>query len=121
MSKTYNPKDAALQNIPLPSPQREVLLGEPLVSLCQRWGISEFAVFGSILRDDFKPTSDVDVLVTFTPGARKGLLTLAQIKHELEDLLGREVDISTKLSIEQSHNTGRKRNILDSARVIYVA
>ena len=58
--------------------------------------IIEFALFGSVLRDDFKASSDVDVLITFAPHARKGLLTLAQIKLELEALLGREVDVLTK-------------------------
>jgi predicted nucleotidyltransferase len=48
-------------------------------------------------------------------------LTLARIKHELEELLGREVDISTKKSVEQSHNTIRSQNILKSAQVLYVA
>jgi hypothetical protein len=89
--------------------------------LCDRWQIAEFALFGSVLRDDFKPTSDIDVLITFAPNARKGLLTLARIKHELEDLLGRDVDILTKQSIEQSHNLSRSRNILKSAQVLYVA
>jgi hypothetical protein len=89
--------------------------------LCDRWQIAEFALFGSVLRDDFKPTSDIDVLITFAPNARKGLLTLARIKHELEELLGREVDISTRRSIEQSPNTIRKHNILQSAQVLYVA
>jgi uncharacterized protein len=49
------------------------------------------------------------------------LLSLARIKHELEDLLGRDVDILTKQSIEQSHNLTRSRNILKSAQVLYVA
>jgi uncharacterized protein len=102
-----------IQNLDLPIAQ--------IKELCDRYQIIEFAVFGSVLRDDFKPTSDIDVLVTFAPNARKGLLTLAQIKHELEDLLEREVDISTKKSIEQSHNTSRKHNILNSAKVVYVA
>ncbi len=89
--------------------------------LCDRHQITEFALFGSVLRDDFKPTSDIDVLITFAPNARKGLLTLARIKHELEDLFGREVDISTRRSIEQSPNTARSQNILQSAQVLYVA
>jgi uncharacterized protein len=92
-----------------------------LEALCDRWQISEFALFGSVLRDDFQPTSDVDVLITFAPNARKGLLTLAQIKHELEDLLHRDVDILTKQSIEQSQNLARRHNILQSAQVLYVA
>lgn len=89
--------------------------------LCDRHQIIEFALFGSVLRDDFQPSSDIDVLITFAPNARKGLLTLARIKHELEDLLGREVDISTKKSIEQSHNLTRSRHILNSAQILYVA
>jgi hypothetical protein len=89
--------------------------------LCDRHQIIEFALFGSVLRDDFRPNSDIDVLISFAPNARKGLLTLAQIKHELEDLLGRNVDILTKKSIQQSHNPARSRNILNSAQVLYVA
>lgn len=89
--------------------------------ICERWQIVEFALFGSVLRDDFQPTSDIDVLISFSPHARKGLLSLARIKHELEDLLGRDVDISTKQSIEQSHNLTRSRNILKSAQLLYVA
>lgn len=103
----------SIQNLDLPI--------DAIKELCDRWQIIEFAVFGSVLRDDFKPTSDIDVLVTFAPNARKGLLTLARIKHELEDLLGREVDIVTKQSVEQSMNASRKQNILKSAEVLYVA
>lgn len=88
--------------------------------LCSRKQITEFALFGSILRDDFRPDSDIDVLVTFAPHARKGLLTLAKIKYELEDLFGREVDILTKKSLETGQNSVRCRNILESAKVIYV-
>jgi predicted nucleotidyltransferase len=102
-----------IQNLDLPMAQ--------IKELCDRWQIIEFAVFGSVLRDDFQPTSDIDVLITFAADARKGLLTLARIKHELEELLGREVDILTKKSIEQSHNTIRSHNILQSAQVLYVA
>jgi uncharacterized protein len=102
-----------IQNLDLPMAQ--------IKELCDRWQIIEFALFGSVLRDDFKPTSDIDVLITFAPNARKGLLTLARIKHELEELLGREVDIVTKKSLEQSHNTSRSHNILQSAQVLYVA
>jgi uncharacterized protein len=89
--------------------------------LCDRWQIAEFSLFGSVLRDDFQPTSDIDVLISFAPSARKGLLSLARIKHELEGLLGRDVDILTRQSIEQSHNLARSCNILESAQVLYVA
>jgi predicted nucleotidyltransferase len=102
-----------IQNLDLPMGQ--------IKELCDRWHIVEFALFGSVLRDDFRPDSDIDILITFAPDARKGLLTLARIKHELEELLGREVDVLTKKSIEQSHNSIRKHNILQSAQVLYVA
>ena len=102
-----------IQNLDLPMAQ--------IKDMCDRWQIVEFALFGSVLRADFQSTSDIDVLVTFAPNARKGLLTLARIKHELEDLLGRDVDLLTKRSIEQSHNTSRSHSILSSAQVVYVA
>ncbi|NEQ98452.1 MAG: nucleotidyltransferase family protein [Cyanothece sp. SIO2G6] len=103
-----------------PTPNLEVLKSLPWKSFCHRWHIAELAVFGSILRDDFSATSDIDILVTFESDARQSLMTLARIKHELEDMTGREIDILTRPSIEQSHNTARKRNILESAKAIYV-
>lgn len=87
--------------------------------LCKRKQIIEFALFGSALRDDFAASSDIDVLVTFAPEARKGLLTLAQIKLELEELFGREVDILTKRSLEHGRNLARCQSILESAKVLY--
>jgi uncharacterized protein len=92
-----------------------------LIAFCQRWKISEFALFGSVLRDDFCPDSDVDVLVTFAPDAKRGLLALATMKYELEDLLGREVDLVSKPAIEVSHNWIRRNEILGTTQVIYVA
>ncbi|MBD2075953.1 nucleotidyltransferase family protein [Phormidium sp. FACHB-592] len=92
-----------------------------LAEFCQRWKVSEFALFGSVLRDDFRPDSDIDVLVTFAPDAKRGLMTLAKMKYELEDLLGREVDLVSKYAIETSHNWIRRNEILGTAQVIYVA
>ena len=60
---------------------------------CRRWQISELALFGSVLRDDFGPESDLDVLITFSPDADWGLLDHYQMQQELERLLGREVDL----------------------------
>lgn len=94
---------------------------EKLVEFCQRWKVSELALFGSVLRDDFRPDSDIDILITFAPDARRGLMTLAKMKYELEDLLGREVDLVSKYAIETSHNWIRRNEILGSAQVIYVA
>ncbi len=103
----------AFRNISLPMAQIE--------DMCDRRKITELALFGSALREDFQASSDIDILITFAPGARKGLMTLAQIKHELEDLLGREVDILTKKSLKNGQNSVRCRSILESAKVLYVA
>jgi predicted nucleotidyltransferase len=97
------------------------ILPAQLVEFCQRWGIAELAVFGSVLRDDFRDDSDVDMLLTFAPNARKGLLTLAKMQHELESLLNRKIDLVSKKSIEQSRNTIRRQVILTSAQVVYGA
>ncbi|NER78032.1 MAG: DNA polymerase subunit beta [Leptolyngbya sp. SIO1D8] len=77
-------------------------------AFCQCWGISTMTLFGSILRDDFTQESDIDILLTFKPNLRQGLLTLAKIKHELENRLHRPVDITIKESIETSHNWIRR-------------
>lgn len=94
---------------------------EKLVEFCQRWKVSELALFGSVLRDDFRIDSDIDILITFAPDARRGLMTLAKMKYELEDLLGREVDLVNKSALETSHNWIRRNEILGTAQVIYVA
>ncbi len=101
--------------------QRLGILPAQLVEFCQRWGIAELAVFGSVLRDDFRDDSDVDMLLTFAPNARRGLLTLANMQHELESILNRKIDLVSKKSIEQSHNAIRRQVILASAQVIYGA
>jgi hypothetical protein len=67
-----------------------------LAQICQRYQVSELALFGSALRADFQPESDLDVLVTFEPGTRVGFLTLARLARELSDLLGRKVDLVPK-------------------------
>lgn len=93
---------------------------EQIMEFCDRWHITEFALFGSVLREDFQPeTSDIDVLVSFAPDARKGLFEWLDMKEELEQLFKRNVDFVSKTAIEESHNWLRKRNILNSAQIIY--
>ncbi len=92
---------------------------DKIADFCQRWHVAELALFGSVLRDDFRPDSDVDVLVTFELEARQGLLTLVQMKFELEELFERDVDLLTKKSIENSHNWIRRKNILGTAQIIF--
>ncbi len=106
------------------NPQLQKRLGistEEIAQLCQRWNITEMALFGSVLSDRFHADSDIDILIRFAPKARQGLLTLAKIKHELEASLGREVDITVKESIENSENWIRRQEILKTAQVIYDA
>jgi uncharacterized protein len=86
-----------------------------LSAFCDRWGVAELALFGSVVRDDFGPDSDVDVLVSFGHGVRRGLFDLAQMELELEAIFGRKVDLVTRRSIEQSHNWIRRTQILTSA------
>jgi uncharacterized protein len=94
---------------------------ERLAAFCRHWAVAELALFGSVLRDDFRPESDVDVLVAFAPAARPSLFDLVEMEAELSELLGREVDLVTRRSVEESDNWIRRRAILDSARPLPVA
>jgi hypothetical protein len=89
-----------------------------IADFCRRWRITEFALFGSVLRDDFRPDSDVDVLVTFEPEAPWSLWDLSRMRIELEALFGREVDLVEKKALR---NPFRRREILSNQRVIYAA
>jgi len=88
-------------------------------AFCQRWRIEEFALFGSVLREDFSAESDLDVLVTFAADARWSLLDHVEMQHELEDLLGRKVDLVSRKGISNSQNYIRKQEILNTAQVVY--
>lgn len=94
---------------------------EQIEAFCCRWHITELALFGSILRDDFDPqNSDVDVLATFDPAQHRGLREAMQMQDELKALCSRSVDIISRSSLEQSSNWITKNNILSSIQVIYV-
>ena len=88
---------------------------------CRRWKIVEFSLFGSVLRDDFRPDSDVDVLVAFAPGVRLTLFDLGQIQQELEAMFGRPVDLVEREGLEESHNYIRRKHILGSLQPLYVS
>ncbi len=92
-----------------------------LAAFCRRWNISELALFGSVLRPDFHPGSDMDVLVSFAPGARPTLFDMARMQEELKEIFGREVDLVSRRGLENSRNYLRRKQILDSAQVIHVA
>ena len=68
---------------------------EALAELCQRYGVTRLSVFGSILRPDFGPASDVDILVEFPSGQTPSLLDLGGLLMELREMIGREVDLKT--------------------------
>ena len=97
-------------------------LHEPLLAeFCRRWKVSELALFGSALREDFKPESDVDVLVAFAPNAKWSLMDLVSMQDELSRLWQRPVDLVTRRAVERSQNWIRRRAILESAEVVYAA
>lgn len=92
---------------------------EKIAEFCAKWNVSEFALFGSVLRDDFRPDSDVDVLLTWAPESRISLFDYPEMKEELEAIFGRKVDMVSKRGVEQSSNWIRRKSILESARVVY--
>ena len=102
-----------VKNIELPTDQ--------ITEFCQRWQITEFALFGSVLRDDFRPDSDIDVLVTFSSEAHHTLFDLVHMENELKEICQRDVDLVSRRGIEQSLNYLRRHEILSSAQVIYAS
>lgn len=89
-----------------------------IAEFCKRWSITEFSLFGSVLRDDFRPDSDIDVLISIAPSAHISLFELARMQIELEKLFKRPVDLLEK---EALRNPYRKQEILKTAQVIYAS
>lgn len=94
---------------------------ERVADFCGRWRVKELALFGSVLRDDFGPESDVDVLVSFCEAARWTLFDLVRMKTELSGILGRNVDLVSRRGVESGRNAIRRQAILSSARIVHVA
>lgn len=92
---------------------------EALEAFCRRWKIREFALFGSVLRDDFGPDSDVDVLVSFQPEAEWDLFDVVDMQFELATIFDRKVDLFDREAVVQSRNPFRRRGILSNTRVVY--
>ncbi len=88
---------------------------------CQKWEIKELVFFGSVIREDFNPSSDVDVLVSFEDTATWSLLDHVSMQRELSEIIGRDVDLVTRRSVEQSHNWLRKKQILENSEAYYAA
>jgi predicted nucleotidyltransferase len=94
---------------------------EKIVEFCQKWKIREFAFFGSVLREDFRPDSDIDVVVDFEPDVSRTLFDLVSMIDELKEIFGREVDLMTRRAVEQSRNYIRRREILSTLEVVHVS
>jgi hypothetical protein len=90
-------------------------------AFCKRWNVSELAIFGSALHADFRPDSDIDVLVSFAPEAKVSLFDMVDMQDELKGIFGREVDLVSRNGVEYSRNYLRRKNILESAEVIHAA
>ncbi|MCB9446002.1 MAG: nucleotidyltransferase domain-containing protein [Ardenticatenaceae bacterium] len=94
---------------------------DEIKTFCHKWKIVRLDLFGSVIRDNFRSDSDVDVLVTFAPDAKWTLLDHVDMQDELKVILGRDVDLVSRHGIERSQNHIRRREILNSARMIYAA
>ncbi len=89
-----------------------------IAEFCRKWQIREFSLFGSVLRDDFRPDSDVDVLVEFAPDHPWSLFEILDLEEELRGIFGRDVDVVMKGGLR---NPFRRKEILSTRRVVYAA
>lgn len=106
-------KLTATPRVPIPK--------DRLLDFCRRWKVAELSLFGSALREDFRPDSDVDLLVTFAPGVSWEFDDFLTMKEELETLFGRTVDLVERRLVETSENYIRRRHILSHLEPLYVA
>ena len=86
-----------------------------LAEVCRRYGVKELSLFGSAVRGDLRPESDIDLMVEFEPGRRIGLIKFESLVEELESLAGRKVDLVTKRGLKP----WIRPNVLRDAQVIY--
>ena len=89
-----------------------------IADFCCKWKVIEFALFGSVLSKDFRPDSDIDVLVSFSEDAKWSLFDIVSMQNELNEIFGRDVDLVEKDAIR---NPFRRHSILRSKKVIYAA
>ena len=94
---------------------------EKIEQFCRKWRIVELSLFGSALRAELTPQRYVNVLVAFEPDAHWSLFDLVQMQYELKQIFGRNVDLVSRRGIETSRNYLRRKAILSSAEVLYVA
>lgn len=91
---------------------------QDIAAFCRKWSVAKLWLFGSVVRDDFRPDSDVDVMVEFVPKAPIDLFDIIEMKYELEELFGRSVDIVEAGTIR---NPFKKRNIERDLTMVYAA
>ena len=95
---------------------------DKIADFCQKWKITEFALFGSVLRDDFQQDrSDIDVLVSFDQDAHWTFFDWVDMEDEAKKIFQRDVDLVSRRGIEQSRNYLRRQSILNSTQTIYAA
>jgi len=92
---------------------------QDIARFCQRWQILELSLFGSVLREDFNPDSDVDVLVTFSDNSEWGLFDHVQMQQELQALLDRKVDLISRRALAHTQNQLLREEILKTTKVIF--
>ena len=92
-----------------------------LAAFCQANEVRRLWIFGSAVRDDFGPESDIDVLVEFAKEARHSLFDMVRMEEELREVFGRKVDLVERAGVERSRNYLHRKAILDSAETIYAA
>ncbi len=108
---TFTPPDAIRFDLPY----------DKLGDFCSKWGVERLSLFGSVLRDDFSPDSDLDFLVEIGPQTKLTLWDQMAMEEELAQLTGRSVDLVDRAAVEESRNWIRRREILSTAKEIYVA
>jgi uncharacterized protein len=97
----------------------QIDLPGPLISeFCRKWKIAELSLFGSVLRDDFCEESDIDVLVTFSEDAEWSLFDYVDMREELKEIFGRDIDLVEESSLR---NPFRRIEILNTKRIVYVS
>lgn len=104
-------KGSAMQIHDIHIPEQEI------EAFCERHGVARLSLFGSVLRDDFTPESDVDVLVEFFPGRTPGMFGFGQMIIELREIIGRDVDLRTPNDLSRYF----REEVLRSARLLHAA
>jgi len=94
---------------------------EKIVDFCRKWKIIQLAVFGSAVRGQLRPDSDLDLLVAFAPDANWSIFDHYRMENELVVLFAREVDLVSRQAVEENPNWICRKEILNSAKVIYAA